>query len=347
MLSRNTTEFASFFEDKWTINDRLTLEYGVRFDRDTIAHENNLAPRLAFAFSPIRDGRTVVRGGIGLFYDRINLNIATFPQLQDRLITKFGGDGRQASQLQHLTLENEQFLTPRSVSWNIEFDREWLKNLLVRVGYQQRQGTRDYVLDPIQSATLGDALLLSNSGRSRYREFQVTTRYTFRGTDELNASYVRSKAIGDLNDFNSYYANFENPIIRRNERSFLPFDVPNRFVFWGNFRAKYGITVAPVLEIRNGFPLSVIDEDRNFVGSRNRAGRFPNFASLDLQVLKRVSAPGRYSEKYRLRVGVKVFNVTNHFNPRDFQGNLASDEFGGFYNGVGRQLGMKFVIEKK
>ena len=346
-LSCNTTEFSSFFEDKWTINDRLTLEYGVRLDRDTIAHENNLAPRLAFAFTPIRDGRTVVRGGIGLFYDRINLNTATFSQLQDRLITSFGLDGRQTSQLQHMVVENGRFLTPRSVSWNIEFDREWLKNLLVRVGYQQRQGTREYILDPVDSETSGSSLLLSNGGRSRYREFQVTTRYTFHGKDELNASYVRSRAIGDLNDFNSYYANFENPIIRRNERSFLPFDATNRFVFWGNFTVKYGITVAPVLDLRNGFPLSVIDEDRNFVGQRNRAGRFPNFASLDLQVLKSVSAPGRFSEKYRFRVGVKVFNLTNHFNPRDFQGNLASDEFGGFYNGVRRKFGMKFVIERK
>jgi hypothetical protein len=346
-LSRNTTEFSSFFEDKWTINDRLTLEYGVRLDRDTIAHENNLAPRLAFAFTPIRDGRTVVRGGLGLFYDRINLNTATFSQLQDRLITSFGLDGRQTSQLQHMVVENGRFLTPRSMSWNIEFDREWLKNLLVRVGYQQRQGTREYILDPLDSETSGSSLLLSNGGKSRYREFQVTTRYTFHGQDELNASYVRSRAIGDLNDFNSYYANFENPIIRRNERSFLPFDAPNRFVFWGNFTVKYGLTVAPVLDLRNGFPLSVIDEDRNFVGPRNRAGRFPNFTSLDLQVLKSVSAPGRFSENYRFRVGVKVFNLTNHFNPRDFQGNNASDEFGGFYNGVGRKFGMKFVIEKK
>jgi hypothetical protein len=345
--SRNTTEFASFFEDKWTINDRLTLEYGVRFDRDTIAHENNVAPRLAFAFSPIRDGRTVVRGGVGLFYDQINLNIATFPQLQDRINTSFGLHGQQVSQRQHLALADGRFLTPRSVNWNIEFDREWLKNLLVRVGFQQRQATREYVLNPIQSATLGDSLLLSNSGQSRYREFQVTARYTFRGTDELNASYVRSKAIGDLNDFNSYYANFENPIIRRNERSLLPYDAPNRFVFWGNFGVKYGITVAPIVDIRNGFPLSFIDEDRNFVGQRNRAGRFPNFASLDLQVLKSISAPGRFSENYRFRVGVKVFNLTDHFNPRDFQGNLASDEFGSFYNGVGRKFGMKFVIEKK
>ena len=348
LLSRNTTEFGAFFQDKWSINDRLTLEYGVRVDRDNLASTNNVAPRLAFAFAPIRDGRTVIRGGIGLFYDDINLNVATFPQLQERLITRYGADGRQVlgSQLQRLVLQNGKYLTPRSVSWNIEFDREWLKNLFVRVGYKQRHATREYILDPIDSATAGSILSLSNSGRSRYREFEVTTRYTFRH-NELNASYVRSKAIGDLNDFNSYFGNFQNPIIRPSERSLLPYDAPNRFVFWGNFGVKYGISVTPVLDLRNGFPLSNIDEDRNFVGPRNRAGRYPTFASLDMQVLKSLSAPGRFKDKYSFRVGLKVFNVTNHFNPRDYQGNLASDDFGGFYNAVGRKYGMKFVIEKK
>lgn len=347
-LNRDTTEFASFFEDKWTVNERLTLEYGVRLDRDNIASTNNIAPRLAFAFAPVRDGRTVIRGGMGLFYDQIGLNVATFPQLQERLITRYGADGRQVlgGQLQRMGLQNGEYLTPRSVNWNVELDREWLKNLFVRVGYQQRQGTREYVLDPINSGTSDSILSLNNAGKSRYRELQVTARYTFRH-DELNASYVRSKAIGDLNDFNSYFGNFQNPIIRPNERSLLPYDAPNRFVFWGTFGVKYGITATPVLELRNGFPLSVIDEDRNFVGPRNRAGRFPTFASLDLQVLKSVSAPRRFSENYKFKVGVKVFNLTNHFNPRDFQGNLASDEFGGFYNGVARKFGLKFVIEKK
>jgi len=347
-LSRNTNEFNAFFQDKWTINDRLTLEYGVRMDRDTIASANNVAPRLSFAFAPIRDGRTVIRGGVGLFYDQIDLNVATFPQMQERLITRYGADGRQVlgTQLQRMKLQNGEYLTPRSVNWNIEVDREWLKDLFVSVGYQQRQGTREYILDPINSSTSANMLSLSNAGKSHYRELQVTARYTFRH-DELNASYVRSRAIGDLNDFNSYFGNFQNPIIRPNERSLLPYDAPNRFVFWGNFGVKYGITVAPVLDLRNGFPLSNIDEDRNFVGERNRAGRYPTFASLDMQVLKSLSAPGRFKEKYRFRVGVKVFNVTNHFNPRDYQGNLASDDFGGFYNGVARQYGMKFVIEKK
>jgi hypothetical protein len=84
-------------------------------------------------------------------------------------------------------------------------------------------------------------------------------------------------------------SNFQNPIIRPNERSLLSYDAPKRFVFWGNFGVKYGITVTPVLDLRNGFPLSNIDEDRNFVGERNRAGRYPTFASLDMQVLKSLS----------------------------------------------------------
>jgi len=348
-LSRNQTQYLAYFSDKWTVNRRLTLEYGARFDRDNVASENNFAPRVGFAFLPFLDGRTVVRGGIGLFYDNINLNVATFSQLQERVLTRFGPDGQEiigVPQRQRFALLDKRLRTPRSVNWNIELDREWLNNLFVRVGYQQRQGRREFILNPIESADQGTILGLDNSGSSRYREFEVTARYKFRERDEFVASYVRSSARGDLNDFNSYYGNFENPIIQPNERSRLPWDAPNRFLFRSQFHVKYGFTVAPVLDIRSGFPFSIIDEERNFVGPRNLAGRFPTFASLDLQILKSVSLPGRW-KKYRADLGLKVFNLTNHFNPRDFQNNLASDGFGGFSNGVGRMFGTRISFSKK
>ena len=348
-LRRNKTEVSSFFEDKWALNKRLTLEYGVRYDRDTVARDNNLAPRIGFAFAPFADGRTVVRGGIGLFYDSVNLGVATFDQLQERRLTSYAADGVQVvgtPVLQRLTLGGE-LRTPRSVNWNVELDREWLKNLFVRVGYARREGRREFLVNPADDTARGSFLLLSNDGRSTYKEFQVTTRYKFRAANELVASYTRSRTTGDLNDFNSYFGNFYNPVIRPNQRSLLPWDAPNRFLFWGDFGVKYGITVAPILDMRTGFPLSNIDEDRNFVGERNHAGRYPTFGSLDMQVLKSVNAPGHWAEDYGFRLGVKVFNVTNHFNPRDYQDNLASSEFGGFFNGVGRKYGLKFVIEKK
>lgn len=348
-LSRNKSEFFAFFQDKWSINRRLILEYGARYDRDNVASENNLSPRIGFAFLPVIDGRTVIRGGIGLFYDDINLNVATFSQLQERVLTNFAADGVEvvgSPERQRFALTDGRLRTPRSVNWNIELDREWISNLFVRVGYQQRQARREFVLSPIESQSEQSILGLDNSGRSRYREFQVTTRYTFRERDEFTASYVHSSAEGDLNDFNSYFGNFENPVIKANERSRLPWDSPNRFIFWGEFHVRYRMTLAPVLDIRTGFPYSFIDEDRNYIGARNRAGRYPTFTSLDLQLTRSISLPGRWS-KYLADVGLKVFNVTNHFNPRDFQNNVASDGFGGFSNGVGRKYGMRVTLRKK
>jgi hypothetical protein len=348
-LSRSKREFFAYFQDKWTINRRLTLEYGARYDRDNVASENNFSPRIGFAFLPVIDGRTVIRGGIGLFYDDIALNVATFSQLQERVLTHFAADGIQLVGLperQRFELTSGRLRTPRSVNWNIELDREWIDNLFVRVGYQQRQARREFVLNPIESEGEQSILGLDNSGRSRYREFQVTTKYRFRERDEFVASYVHSTAEGDLNDFNSYFGNFENPVIKANERSRLPWDSPNRFIFWGEFHTRYRLTVAPVLDIRTGFPYSIIDEDRNFIGARNRVGRYPTFTSFDMQVTRTFSLPGRWN-KYVADVGVKVFNLTNHFNPRDFQNNVASDAFGGFSNGVGRKYGMRLTFRKK
>jgi hypothetical protein len=128
----------------------------------TTTFENNLAPRLGFAFLPLLDGHTVVRG-IGLFYDNIDLNVATFSQLQERLLTRFGADGLQiigSPQRQRFVLTDDKLRTPRSVSWNVELDREWLKNLFVRVGYQQRQASREFV-QSIESPTEGSILGLA------------------------------------------------------------------------------------------------------------------------------------------------------------------------------------------
>ena len=96
----------------------------------------------------------------------------------------------------------------------------------------------------------------------------------------------------------------------------------------------------PLFDLRTGFPLSTIDEERNFVGARNEAGRYPAFMSLDMQVSKRLRLFG-----HNATVGVKVFNATNHFNPRDYQGNLASANYGGFANSVGRTYRGKWVFE--
>lgn len=63
-----------FAQDDWRLNDRLTLSLGLRYDREDVTDDgDNYAPRLGFAWNPAGDGKTVVRGGWGRFYDRFQL----------------------------------------------------------------------------------------------------------------------------------------------------------------------------------------------------------------------------------------------------------------------------------
>lgn len=63
-----------FVQDDWRVNERLTLNLGLRWDREDITHDNdNYAPRVGFVWDPWGKGRTVVRGGFGRFYDRFQL----------------------------------------------------------------------------------------------------------------------------------------------------------------------------------------------------------------------------------------------------------------------------------
>ncbi|MFQ5817077.1 MAG: TonB-dependent receptor domain-containing protein [Terriglobia bacterium] len=345
-LQRNKTEFTLFAQDKWNPTRRFTLNLGLRYDRDTLAQQHLLAPRFGFAYLLTDDNQTVLRGGAGLFYDKVPLNVATFEQLQQRVVTRFAADGvtlvdgpRQFTN----RLAGGHLRTPRSVAFNLELDRELRPGWLLRVSYQQREGRREYVLNPIEDLAGVPTLLLAPSGRSRYQEFQLTTIYRWGKSNLLNASYVRSRATGNLNGFEQFFSNFEDPVIRPDERSRLAADVPNRFLFWGNVTGPLNILLFPVLEVRDGFPVSFLDAERNFVGPRNRAGRFPLFATFDIQILRdfKVKAFGKVR---KFRVGLKIFNILRSFNPRDFQNNLDALDAGTFYNSRGRLFRGKFLL---
>ena len=342
LLDRHRTALRGFGQDSWTVSPRLTVQFGARYDYDSFTRDVNVAPRASFTATASADGRTVVRGGVGVFYDPIPLNVASFEQMQGRAVASFDADGvTPAGPI--VAMRNvvaSALHTPRSINWSLEVDREWFKKVFVRAGYKQRDQRFEPVLNPITSAGGAAELWLATDGRSRYREGQITARYQFHGSDQIVASYTRSSVVGNLNDFNSYFGNIENPVIRADARGPLPWDAPNRYLFWSNVSLPHGFTVFPVLDLRSGFPLSVVDEDRNFVGARNEAGRYPTFVSLDLQVSKRLRL-----FHHNATVGLKVFNITDHFNPRDYQGNLASARFGAFANSVGRTFRGKWVFE--
>jgi outer membrane receptor for ferrienterochelin and colicin len=338
LLQANQNETAWFAGDQWTINPRFTLNLGIRFDADTITSSTHAAPRAGFLLAVTGDGKTLLKGGVGLFYDRVPLMVPVFPDLPNRTVTVLG---HADSTVFYRNTINGDLENPRSTSWNLELDRQLLAGLSLRLAYEQRNTTGDFIVSPVSSGATG-VLDLSSTGSDSYREFQVAARYQI-ARHLLNASYVRSRAFGDLNDFNQFFGNLAQPVIQPNVRGRLSFDAPNRFLFWGTFAARWKLTLVPVYEIHTGFPYSVENEFREYVGPRN-AARFPRFSSFDLQITRPLMLP--FGEKHlHARVGMGVFNLFNHFDPRDVQNNIASARFGQFFNTSWREYRGKFVME--
>jgi hypothetical protein len=69
-----------YAQDSWTIRPNFTLTYGLRYELDSQyapldTYKKDFAPRVSFAWDPFKDHKTVVRGGYGIFYGPVDVQI--------------------------------------------------------------------------------------------------------------------------------------------------------------------------------------------------------------------------------------------------------------------------------
>jgi hypothetical protein len=98
-VDRDMNLYAFFVQDNWRIKPNFTLNLGLRYDIETLAphlkntnqeglislpgktdtnyrtDKNNFAPRVGFAWDVTNNQKTVIRGGFGIFYDQVFLNM--------------------------------------------------------------------------------------------------------------------------------------------------------------------------------------------------------------------------------------------------------------------------------
>jgi len=345
-LAAGNSEVGVFAQDHWALNNQLALELGLRYSGQTLGESANLAPRLGLVYSPDRGGATIIRGGIGVFHDRVGLLAGDFTRNPTRVVSLFDEHGTAIGS--PLTFRNacakssemgprivptcsDLGSTPYNVTGNLEVVRELPRHMTLRVGYLFSRTHDLSVVDPRVLPGAGSTLLLTNTGAVRYHEFESTLRFHPTERGELNISYVRSRARGDLNTLSDVFVPFEQPVIRPNVYASLPSEVPDRLVSWGIFKLPRKLTFSPVVDYHSGFRYSNVDVFQNYVGQPNSL-RFPNFFSFDWRLFREFGIPSFVPglRNHKVRVGFWMNNTVNHSNPRDVYNNVASPNFGHF-----------------
>jgi len=337
------TEYAFFGQDHWIVTPRLAIDLGVRAESQQVSESFRVAPRAGVAWNIFPGAGTVLRAGFGLFYDRVPLNVYAFNQYPSQAVTFFGANGQISAgpflyqnglgtvDVRYPFVFQESKagnFSPRSATGSLQIEQPITQHVKLRLGYMQSASSGLVIMNTVapNPVTNTGADLLSGTGQSRYRQFEATTRVRLNDKRELFFSYVRSRARGDLNDFAGYLGSFPVPIIRANQFGNLPSDLPNRFLAWGLIQLPLGFRIAPVFEYRSGFPYAVTDAYQNYVGVPY-ANRYPSFVSLDSRFSKDI----KLSPKYTIRPSISGFNLTNHFNPAAFHGNIADPAYGLFF----------------
>jgi hypothetical protein len=282
--------------------------------------------RVGLRYALAGDGATVLKAGYGKFVGTLPLAVPGFGGYPRRVERSFEAASGEA--VTEVTLQPTvgRLRLPHALAATLSLERSLLSGVETQIAMTLRRSRGLATLHvPAESGPLS----VDSTGSGSYREVQLSVRKTWAHDQQLFVSYVRSSARGELNDFATMFQALDSPLLQAGGMSRLPGDARHRVLAWGTFNLPHRVVVSPVTEWRSGFPYSALDSSYVYVGSPNSRS-YPSFAATDMVVYKTFTVRKRSAD-----VGVQVFNVTNHRNPRDVYAVMGAPRSGEFTNSVG------------
>jgi uncharacterized membrane protein YgcG len=272
-LSKITrVDAAPFFQDDWRARPNLTLSLGLRYETQTNIHDwHDVAPRVGFAWSPDGsskgNGKTVVRGGFGIFYDRFSesytlqadrfngttqqqfivSNPSFYPQIPT--LAELQQIGQQSTVIYQV---QPGLRAPRTLQGVMSIERQlpWNTTLASTIMFAKGEHLLRSVVENLSPVTYQ----YQANGSWRQEQWITNVNSRINKNISLFAFYVLAKAMSDTDGATTFPASSSN-LAAEWGRSSL--DVRQRFQLGGSISMRWGIRLSPFITARSGAPFNI------------------------------------------------------------------------------------------
>ena len=354
-------------QDEWKLRPNLTVNLGIRYDLQflkTISTDtNNVSPRAGFAWSPFASRRTVVRGGFGLFYDRIPLRalanallssanstvIKPASQLSVSLSpTQAGapvfpailpGGGLPANVLFNFSTMNRNIQNAYSEQGSFEIEQQVGAHATLSLAYEHLRGL--HLIASINQNVPTCVAAGTNNGCRPNPNYGNNTQYSSAADSNYNGlhvsfvqrpvkwgsyrvSYTYSKALDNVGEFF-----FSSPIDNSNiwrDYGRSDDDQRHRLVFDGNANLTHGFTLSGILQYYSAFPLNITSGVNTIQGTAGRPLLNGSFIGRNVGTGNDMfSVNARAGKTFAIRERFHVQTLVEAFNLLNHRNNLTKN----------------------